>query len=136
MDIDEARLFLTQNHRAVLHTTRADGSPQLSPVVQAVDADGHVCISTRDTAMKVKNLRRHPKATLLGLSDGFFGQWVQVDGTVQIVALPEALEGLRDIYRSVAGEHPDWDEFDAAMVKERRVMLRVRIERAGPDRSG
>lgn len=136
MDIHDARRFLTENHRAVLHTTRADGAPQLSPVVQAVDAEGYVCISTRDTAMKVKNLRRRPKAALLGLSDGFFGQWVQVDGTVQIVTLPDAMEGLRDIYRAVAGEHPDWDEFDAAMVQERRVMLRLQIERAGPDKSG
>lgn len=136
MEIDEARALLAENHRSVLCTTRSDGSPQLSPVVQALDAQNRVCISTRETAMKVKNLRRRPRAALCVISDGFFGPWVQVEGPVEIVALPEAMEDLECIYRAIAGEHPDWEEFRQAMVEERRVVLRVTIERAGPQKSG
>ncbi|MBW3556335.1 MAG: PPOX class F420-dependent oxidoreductase [Actinobacteria bacterium] len=136
MEIEEARALLADNHRSVLHTARSDGSPQLSPVVHAVDGEGRVCISTRETSMKVKNLRRRPRAALCGLSDGFFGNWVQIDGPVEIVPLPEAMEGLKDVYRAVAGEHPDWEEFEAAMVKEQRVVVRITIERAGPQKSG
>ncbi len=136
MEIDEARAFLADNHRSVLHTARSDGSPQLSPVLHGVDQEGRVCISTRETAMKVRNLRRRPRAALCGVSDGFFGQWVQIDGPVEIVSLPEAMEGLESIYRAIAGEHPDWEEFRTAMVAEQRVVLRITIERAGPQKSG
>lgn len=136
MEIDEARSLLAENHRSVLYTTRSDGSAQLSPVVQALDAEGRVCISTRETAMKVKNLRRRPRAALCAISDGFFGPWVQVEGPVEIVSLPEAMGDLESIYRAIAGEHPDWEEFREAMVKERRVVLRISIERAGPQTSG
>lgn len=136
MDIDQARAFLRDHHRSVLHTYRSDGAPQLSPVVHGVDADGRLMISTREPAMKVKNLRRRPEATLIGLNDGFFGEWVQVDGAAEIVDLPAAMDLLKDVYRQVAGEHRDWAEFEAAMHKERRVIVRITIERAGPNASG
>jgi PPOX class probable F420-dependent enzyme len=136
MDIDQARTFLRQNHRAVMVTRRAGGDPQLSPVLCAIDAEGRIGVSTRETAMKVKNLRRDPRVSLCVLNDGFFGEWIQVDGTAEIVSLPEAMELLVDYYRSLAGEHPDWDDYRAAMERERRVLVRIRIERAGPDRSG
>ncbi len=70
------------------------------------------------------------------LNDGFFGDWIQVDGKATIVALPEAMEPLVEYYRSLSGEHPDWDEYRAAMERDRRVFIRIDIERAGPDRSG
>lgn len=136
MDIEEARAFLADHHRAVLITARTDGRPQASPVTAGVDADGKVAISTRETAMKVKNARRDPRVSLCVLSDGFFGPWVQVDGRAEIVPLPDAMQGLVDLYRRAAGEHPDWDDFRAAMHRERRVLLRIGIERAGPERSG
>jgi PPOX class probable F420-dependent enzyme len=136
MDIDEARSFVRDHHRAVMTTRRANGDPQLSPVVCSVDADGRVAVSTRETAMKVKNLRRHPRVSLCVLNDGFFGDWIQVDGTATIVSLPEAMELLVEYYRSLAGEHPDWDDYRAAMERERRVLVRIDVERAGPDRSG
>lgn len=117
-------------------TRRAGGDPQLSPVLGAVDAEGRVCVSTRETAMKVKNLRRDPRVSLCVLNDRFFGEWIQIDGTAEIVSLPEAMELLVDYYRSLAGEHPDWDEYRAAMERERRVLVRIQIDRAGPDRSG
>jgi PPOX class probable F420-dependent enzyme len=136
MDIAEAQEFLRTNHRGVLSTRRSDGRPQMSPIVAAVDDDGRVLISSRRTAMKTANLRRDPAASLCAITDGFFGDWVQVDGTVEVVALPGAMELLVDYYRRISGEHPDWDDYRAAMEREQRVVLRMTIERAGPDRRG
>jgi PPOX class probable F420-dependent enzyme len=136
MDLEQARAFLRSHHRSVLAATRSDGRPQLSPVVHSVDGDGRVIISSREPAFKVRNLRRDPRASLCAIQDGFFGDWIQVDGVAEIVSLPDALDVLIDYYRQVSGEHPDWDDYQAAMVKERRVAIRLRIERAGPDRAG
>ncbi len=132
----QAREFLRANHRAVLATARADGRPQLSPVTAAVDDAGRVLISTRETAVKTRNLRRDPHASLCVFTDGFFGPWVQVEGDVEVISLPGAMDGLVAYYRLVAGEHPDWDEYRAAMVEQRRCLLRIEITRAGPDISG
>ena len=132
----QAREFLRANHRAVLATARADGRPQLSPVTCAVDDAGRVLISTRETAVKARNLRRDPRASLCVFTDGFFGPWVQVEGDAEVISLPGAMDQLVEYYRLVAGEHPDWDEYRAAMVAERRCVLRIEITRAGPDISG
>jgi PPOX class probable F420-dependent enzyme len=136
MDIDAARDFLRSNHQAVLATFRADGRPQLSPVTVTIDAAGRVIISTRETAIKVRNLRRDPRASLAVFTERFYGTWVQVEGNAEIVSLPEALELLVDYYQRTAGEHPNWDEYRAAMVEQRRVLIRFVIERAGPSVSG
>jgi PPOX class probable F420-dependent enzyme len=136
LELDLARRFARSNHRAVLATMRRDGSPQLSPVTSTVDADGDIVISSRATAIKVKNLRRDPRAWLCVLNDGFFGDWIYVDGDVTIVELPDAMDGLVDYYRSVSGEHPDWDDYRAAMVRDQRVLLKLTPTRAGPDLHG
>ncbi len=136
MDIDAARDFVRVNHRAVLATVRRDGGPQMSPVVLGLDDEGKVVVSTREAAMKTANVRRRPQVSACVMSDQFFGSWVQLDGSAEVVSLPEAMEGLVALYRQVAGEHPDWEEFRTAMVEERRVLLRISIERAGPSRSG
>ena len=136
MDLDRARDFLRTHHRAVLATTRRDGRPQLSPVVAAIDGEGRVLISTRETAVKTWNLRRDPRASLCAFNDGFFGEWIQVDGTAEVVSLPAAMELLVAYYRAVAGEHPDWDDYRAAMERDKRVIVRISITRAGPDISG
>ncbi|WP_375481614.1 PPOX class F420-dependent oxidoreductase [uncultured Jatrophihabitans sp.] len=136
MDADEARTFLRSNHRAVLATVRQDGRPAMSPVVAAVDGQGRVVVSTRETAMKVKHVRRDPHVSMCAFGDGFFGQWVQVEGTAEIVELPEAMDLLVAYYRDISGEHPDWDDYRAAMQRERRVVIRFAIERAGPNVSG
>jgi PPOX class probable F420-dependent enzyme len=129
VDVDEVRAFLADNHRAVLATIRRDGRPQLSPVACALSADGQaVEVSTRETSMKVKNLRREPFAALCLLNDRFFGAWAQVEGTATIVSLPEAMEPLVDLYRRLAGEHPDWDDYRAAMVADRRLVVRLRAD--------
>ena len=136
MDLDEAREIIREQHRAVLATIRDDGTPQMSPVLVAVDDDGYVLVSTRETAIKVRNLRRDPRLWLCVLPDGFFGRWVQVEGRAGIVSLPDAMDGLVDYYRRVAGEHEDWNDYRAAMQREQRVLLRVTLTRAGPDRAG
>lgn len=136
MDAQQAQEFLRNNHRAVMATYRTDGEAQLSPVVVAVDDDGRVLISTRETAMKVHNLRRDPRVALCVFSDAFFGTWAQVEGRAEIVSLPDAMEHLIDYYRRIAGEHPDWDDYRAAMERESRVIVRFTITRAGPTRSG
>ena len=135
MDVDAARQFLREHHRAVLVTFRKDGRPQTSVVAAGVDDAGRVVISSRDPAYKVRNLRRDPRASLCALSDDF-REWIQIDGTATVVSLPEAMEPLVEYYRVTAGEHPDWDDYRAAMERDRRVIVRVEIERAGPDRAG
>jgi PPOX class probable F420-dependent enzyme len=136
VDIALAAEFLRRQHRAVLATSRADGRPQLSPVVVAVDEDGRILISTRETAVKTRNLSRDPRASLCVMNDGFFGEWIQAEGSAEIIHLPDALELLVDYYRKISGEHPDWDDYRAAMRQERRVIVRVTITRAGPDIGG
>jgi len=136
MDVEGAREFIRHNHHAVLLTHRRDGTPQLSPVVCGVDGEGRVVVSTRETAMKAKNLQRDARASVCVLTDSFFGDWVQVDGTAEVVRQPEAMELLVDYYRSLSGEHPDWDDYRSAMERERRVLVRITIEHAGPALSG
>ena len=135
MDIDEARAFIRQNHRGVLATVRADGRPQMSAVSVSVDDEGRPAVSTRETAYKVRHVRADPRVSLFVMSEDFWN-WVQVDGTATVVSLPEAMEELVSLYRSIAGEHPDWDEYRQAMQDQRRVILRMDIERAGPNRQG
>jgi PPOX class probable F420-dependent enzyme len=136
MDIGRAADFLRAHHRAVLATSRSDGRPQLSPVTCTVDDENRVLISTRETALKTRNLRRRPQASLCVFTDNFFGEWVQVEGDVEIIPLPDAMDLLVEYYRSISGEHPDWDDYRAAMVRDRRVIVRITITRAGPDASG
>jgi PPOX class probable F420-dependent enzyme len=136
MELDEAREYVRTHHRAVLSTLKADGTPQMSPVTVGVQDGGRLVVSSRETAYKVRNLRRDPRVWLCVFPDEFFGRWVQVAGRAEIVSLPDAMPGLEDYYREISGEHPDWDDYRAAMVRERRVLVRIELEQAGPDRSG
>jgi PPOX class probable F420-dependent enzyme len=136
VEISEALEFVTANFHGVIATTRADGHTAMSPIACTVDADGKVVVSTRETAMKTKHVERAGYAAICVLNDGFFGEWVQVEGPAEVVHLPEAMEGLVDYYRRVSGEHPDWDDYRAAMESERRVLIRITVERVGPNVSG
>jgi PPOX class probable F420-dependent enzyme len=133
---DEVRAFIRSHHRGVLATMRNDGGPQLSPVLVAVDDDGSLIISTRERAIKTTNVRRTRRAWVCVFEDAFFGRWVQADGAASVESMPGAIEGLVRYYRLVAGEHPDWDDYRAAMQREQRVLLRIRIDRVGPTREG
>ncbi len=136
MEISAALEVVRTQHQAVLATARRDGRPAMTPVTVTADAAGAVVISSRETAYKVRNLRRDPRAWLCVLPDGFYGRWIQVEGTAEIVSLPAAMEGLVSYYRDISGEHPDWDEYRAAMVRDRRVLIRITPTAAGPDRAG
>ncbi len=136
MDLDEAREFGRHHHHAVLATRRPDGGIQQSPVLVAVDGQGRFTVSSRETAYKTKNLRADPWGQLLILDNGFFGSWIWVEGAVEVLSLPGAMEPLVDYYRSVSGEHDDWDSYREAMRSERRVLLLLQPHRAGPDHAG
>jgi PPOX class probable F420-dependent enzyme len=136
MDLDRARDFLRENNRAVMATYHESGRLQLSPVIVGVDDAGRVIVSTRETAVKVRNLSRDPRVSLCSLNDRFFGEWLQVDGEATIVHLPEAMELLVDYYRRLSGEHPDWADYRAAMERDQRVLVQVTLTRAGPDFHG
>jgi PPOX class probable F420-dependent enzyme len=136
MDLDDARAFVRDNNNAVLSTLRKDGTPQMSPINVAVDDAGRFVISSRETAYKVKNLRRDPRVWLLVLNAAFYGKWVFIEGSADIQSLPDAMEPLVDYYRRLSGEHPDWDDYRAAMVRDQRCLIRITASRAGPDREG
>ena len=136
MSAEHARQFLRAHHRAVLATMRADGRPQMSPVVCAVDSVGRILISTRETAVKTRNLRRDSFASVCAFSNRFFGEWVQAEGTAEIIPLPDAMDLLVDYYRMISGEHSDWSDYRAAMARDRRVIIRVTLSRVGPSISG
>jgi PPOX class probable F420-dependent enzyme len=135
MDLDHAREFVRTHHRAVIATRTSSGIQQ-SPVLVGVDDEGRLAVSSRETAFKTKNLRRDPWVQLCVLNDGFFGDWIYVEGEAEVVSLPEAMEPLVEYYRGISGEAEDWDEYRAAMVREQRVILRITPTRAGPDRRG
>ncbi len=128
--------FLATRHRAVLVTTRRDGSPQLSPVTCGVDAEGRLVISTYPARAKVANIRREPAVSACVLSDEWDDPWVQLDGRAEVLDLPEALDGLVDYFRCISGEHPDWDEYREAMTRQGKCLIRVTIDRWGPLATG
>ena len=136
MDIAAAQQFLREHENAVLATWRRDGRLQMSPVTVGLDAAGRAIIASRETTYKVRNLRRDPRAALCVFVEAFTGPWVQIEGTAEVVTLPEAMEPLVDYYRLLAGEHPDWDDYRRVMLTEHRALIRITIERAGPDRHG
>lgn len=136
MDIAQALDFVRLNSQSVLATTRRDGHPQLSPVNVVVNDAGQVVLSSRRTAIKVRNLLRERRAAVCVMTNGFYGGWCQVEGPATVVELPDAMEGLVDYYRKASGEHPDWPDYRAAMVREQRVLVVIDVDRAGPSVSG
>jgi PPOX class probable F420-dependent enzyme len=136
MQLERAHEFLRQHHRAVLATRHPSGRLQLSPVLIAVDDQGRGLVSTRETARKTRNVLQDPRVTLCVMTDAFFGDWLQIEGEAEIVDLPAAMDLLVDYYRRISGEHPDWDAYRASMADERRVVLRISIDRVGPDAHG
>ena len=136
MDIARAQQFLREHENAVLATWRRDGRIQMSPVTVGLDAAGRAIISSRATTAKVRNLRRDPRATLCVFVEAFTGPWVQIEGTAEILTGLVAVEPLVDYYRRLAGEHPDWDDYRRVMLADHRALIRITIERAGPDRQG
>jgi PPOX class probable F420-dependent enzyme len=135
-DLDGLLEFVRPRHHMLLITTRADGSPQASPVSGGVDGEGRIVISSYPERAKSTNVERDPRTSVVVLSDEWNGAWVQVDGRGEVIQLPDAVEPLVDYYRSISGEHPDWDEYREAMVKQGKSIIRVTIESWGPIAKG
>ncbi|MEU1679016.1 PPOX class F420-dependent oxidoreductase [Micromonospora zamorensis] len=136
VDRDSLLDFLRPRHRVLLLTTRSDGRPQSSPVSAGIDGQGRLVVSTYPERAKVTNIRRDPRVSACVLSDDWNGPWVQIDGTAEVLDLPEALEPLVEYFRSISGEHPDWDDYRAAMVRQGKSLIRVTIDAWGPIATG
>jgi PPOX class probable F420-dependent enzyme len=136
VDLELAREFIRENHRGVLATRRRDGSAQLSPVLVNLDGEGRAIVSSRETAIKVRNLRRDPHAQICAFENRWPGRWMTIDGEAAVVSLPEAMEPLIDYYKRFPDENPDWDDYRERMRREGRVLIRIELRRAGPDRQG
>lgn len=136
--VDAARLleFIRPRHRAIVVTRRKDGSPQMSPVSYGVDVEGRIVISTYPQRAKIRNARRDPQVSVCVLSDDWNDPYVQVDGTAEVLDLPEALEPLVEYFRVISGEHPDWDEYREAMRRQGKCLLRITPTRWGPVATG
>jgi len=133
MRFDRAKEFLENNHHGVLATRRKNGDLQMSPVTCGLDAEGRAVISSREKAYKVINLRRNPRAALCAFTANFHGGgWAQINGTAEIISLPQALDTLVYLQRQVYGEHKSWPEFHERMAREKRVIIRISIESYGP----
>lgn len=128
--------FARTRHHAVLLTRRRDGSPQASPVTCGVDSEGRFVVSTYPERAKTANARRDPRVSLVVLSEDWDGPWVQVDGTAEVLDMPAALEPLVEYYRSISGEHPDWEEYREAMRRQGKSLIRVTPQRWGPVATG
>jgi PPOX class probable F420-dependent enzyme len=128
--------FLKTRHNGLVITTRADGVPQASPVTCGVDEQGRIVVSTYPQRAKARNARRNPNVSVVVLSDAFGEAWVQVNGTAELIDAAEDVEPLVEYFRCIAGEHPDWDEYRAAMVKQGKTLLRITPESWGPIATG
>lgn len=129
---DNIRDFIASNDKAVLSTFRRSGAAQLSIVVVGPYADGAAFTTTEDRA-KLANLRRDPRCSLLVSQDSWWG-FVVLEGTARVMSADntdseELRQAFRDVYRSISGEHPDWDEYDRAMVEDKRAVIVVVPER-------
>jgi PPOX class probable F420-dependent enzyme len=133
IEIDKAKEFLTKHHWGILATRRKNGNLQMSPVTVGLDDQGRAIISSRETAYKVNNLRRDPRAALCAITSSFHGEgWVQINGKAEVISLPQALDTLDYLQRQAYGEHKNWPEFHERMARERRVIIRINIENVGP----
>ncbi|WP_043500433.1 PPOX class F420-dependent oxidoreductase [Georgenia sp. SUBG003] len=133
---EEMQDFVSTRHHAVLLTRRSGGGVQMSPVTCGLDDAGRVVVSTYPERAKTANLRRDPRASLCVLSDDFDGPWIQLEGSAEVLDLPESVEPLVDYYRSIAGEHPDWDEYRQAMHDQGKSLIRITVESWGPVATG
>ena len=136
VDLAELLDFVRPRHKMILSTVRADGRPQLSPVTGGVDQDGRIVISTYPGRAKTRNATHRPQVSVMVLDDDFNGPWVQVDGNAEVLHMPQAADGLVDYFRCISGEHPDWDEYRAAMVTQGKSLLRITPVRWGPIATG
>ena len=135
MEIEQGLDYVRENSRAVILTTRRDGRPAMAPVTVAV-VDDTITMSTRETAYKVGHLRRNPETSLCVFPDKWLGRWVQLNCRAEVDSLPEAMETLVAYYRTLRGEHPDWDEYRQAMADQGKCMIMIEPTRWSPVSKG
>ena len=136
MELAEAREFMRSNHRGVLAARKPGGGIHQSPILVTVDDHGRAIISSRETAYKVKYLRRDPWVQLCVFTEAFFGRWIFAEGSADVLSLPEAMDPLIDYYKRFPDDNPPWDEYRERMRQEKRVLIRITLDHAGPDRQG
>lgn len=136
VDRSELVAFLRGNNKAIVMTTRDNGLPQMSPVAYGVDAQGRIVISTYPDRAKAVNARKRTNVSLCTLGKDFDDPWVQVNGQVEVIDIPESIEPLVEYFRSISGEHPDWEEYRQAMAKQNKSLLRITIDSWGPIATG
>ena len=136
VSLDELLDFVRPRHRALLLTRRADGGPQASPLTCGVDDSGRIVVSTYPERAKTRNAKRDERVSVVVLSDDWDGPWVQIDGTAEVIDSPESVEPLVEYFRNIAGEHPNWDEYREAMVKQGKSIIRITPDRWGPVATG
>ncbi len=134
MDLDDALALIADRHHAVLTTLRSDGRPQLSNIAYTLGDDRVARISVTDDRAKTRNLRRDPRASLYVPGDDIWS-FVVLDGTAELLPVAadpadDTVAELRDLYRSISGEHPDWDDYGRAMVADHRLVIRLRFDHA------
>ena len=133
MEIADAQKFIKDNHRACIAVRQKDGWPQMTLVTPGIDAAGRVILTSRGTTYKVKHLRRDPKVSMLIFGEQFSGsKFVQIHGSAEVVDLPQAMDGLIDWYKTVRGEHKNWEDYKKQVTDEKRVLIRINIEKVGP----
>jgi PPOX class probable F420-dependent enzyme len=134
MDLTEALAFVRDRKQGVLATIRANGRPQLSNIAYVPDGDDTFLISITDDRAKTANLRRDPRASLYVLGDNFY-QYVVIEATAELSPVATesndaTVEALIRYYEAASGAHPNWDEYAAAMITDKRLALTLRPERA------
>jgi PPOX class probable F420-dependent enzyme len=136
VELEDLITFIRPRNNWVMSTFRRDGLPQISPVAGGVGDGNQLLVSTYPSRDKVHNIERDPRVSICVLSDHFGGSWVQVDGRATVTRVPEAVDGLVEYFRSISGEHPDWDEYRAAMLRQGKCLISVEIDRWGPVATG
>lgn len=130
MELDAALAFVRDHRNGVLTTLKRDGRPQLSNIVYVVDDDGVIRISVTATRAKSRNAERDPRVSLHVSREDFWA-YVVIEADAELSAVSTepgdaAGQELADLYRSLSGEHPDWDDYFRAMVADQRRVLRLR----------
>lgn len=136
VELDDLLAFVRPRHHMLLITRRSDGTPQASPVTGGVDDSGRLVIASYPERAKSRNARHRPDVSVVVLSDSFDDAWVQVDGTCEVLDVPEALDGFVEYFRNISGEHSDWDEYRQAMIDQGKCLLRITPTRWGPVATG
>ena len=136
LDADQLAEHVAERHQWVLVTTRSDGRPQLSLVSGGMMADGRLAVSTYPQRAKAGNVRRRGEASVLVLGNEFNDAWIQIDGTAEVLDMPDAADAFVEYFRCISGEHPDWDDYRQAMADQGKCLIVIEPTRWGPLSTG